>query len=277
MAEASMHIATGVRVRDTILWVEDTGQANLPVVLCLHSLFVDGAMYDGLVKAASGRFRMIRPDFRGQGRSAPPTEPLISMECCAEDILDLIVALRLPPVHLVAASMGGDVAIRMVARRPERFRSLVMMGSSVRSEPDEQKATFTQLLARTEESGFAGDDLEMLMMIMFGATTRSDARNQAMLDHWRNKMGSLPRSSWPAMAGVLHRSSAVDLLPQVTAPTLIFSGTEDIGRPIDWAKDLAHGIVNSEWVVLERVGHTPLLEVPDLVIPATLDFWNKVP
>ena len=68
-----MSSARGVPVRDTILWVEDTGEVDLPVILCLHSLFVDGRMFEGLVREAKGRFRVVRPDFRSQGSSAPAT------------------------------------------------------------------------------------------------------------------------------------------------------------------------------------------------------------
>ena len=56
-------------INGTSLWVADTGEANLPVILCLHSCFLDGTMFDGLVSAADGKFRVVRPDFRGQGKA----------------------------------------------------------------------------------------------------------------------------------------------------------------------------------------------------------------
>jgi 3-oxoadipate enol-lactonase len=265
---------TGIAVRDTILWVEDTGEADLPAILCLHSLFLDGRMFDDLVTAAKGRFRVIRPDFRGQGSSAPATSRNVSMDCCADDMNALIKLLDLPPVHLAAASMGGDVAVRMVASDRTLFRSVVMMGSSVRGEPPEQLATFRALLDRTQQDGFAGDDLDMMMAIMFGATTRAKPDAQVMLAHWRTRIGLLPRSTWPAMYGVLERPGAQELLSKVTVPTLVYSSEDDIARPVEWSREVADGIPGAQFVPLSRVGHSPILEAPETVIPQILSFMS---
>jgi 3-oxoadipate enol-lactonase len=265
-------IAKGIAVRDTILWVEDTGDNDLPPVLCLHSLFLDGTMFDGFVEQANGRFRLIRPDFRGQGSSAPAAGDIVTMDDCATDMLALIETMKLPPVNLVGASMGGDVAVRMVARRPDLFRSLVMMGSSARGEPADQRERFRGLLNETAASGFVGAYLDILMSIMFGATTRAKPEARVLLDRWRTKMSLLPRSTWPAMFGVLERPSAVALLPKVTLPTLLFSGTDDIARPPDWGQEVADGVKGATFTILDGVGHSPILEVPEIVIPRILAF-----
>ncbi|MBB6123626.1 alpha/beta fold hydrolase [Sphingobium subterraneum] len=267
-----MKSATGIAVRDTILWVDDTGEADLPPILCLHSLFLDGRMFDALVPAAKGRFRVIRPDFRGQGSSAPSTDALVTMDCCADDMIALIETLALPPVHLIAASMGGDVAVRIAARRPDLCASMVMMGSSARGEPEDQKGNFTDLLDRTRAIGFVGDDLDMMMSIMFGATTRSKPEKQAMIEHWRTHIGRLAPSTWAAMVGVVERPSAVSLLPRVKAPTLVYLSDEDIARPQEWTHEVADNIPGATLQRLEAVGHSPILEIPDIVIPQTLDF-----
>lgn len=267
-----MTFARGVPVRDTILWVDDTGEAHLPPIVCLHSLWLDGGMFDALVTAAKGRFRVIRPDFRGQGSSAPATEDEVSMDCCAEDMIALIETLDLPPVSLAAASMGGDVAVRMVARRPELFCALVMLGSSVRGEPPEQLVRFTEFLDGAKEKGFVGDDLAMLMSIMFGATTRAKPEARPMLDYWSKRLELTPRSQWPALMGVLNRPTAVPLLSEIKIPTLVFSGEDDIARPPEWSQEVANGVEDATLVSLKGVGHTPILEAPDVVIPPALDF-----
>lgn len=264
--------ACGVRVRDTILWLRDTGEDELRPILCLHSLFLDGTMFDGLAAAAAGRFRVVRPDFRGQGGSAPPTEAAVSMETCAEDMIALIEGLGLAKVALIGASMGGDVAVRMAASRPDLFSALVLMGSSARSEPPDQKARFSDLLARTERTGFVGEDLELMMSIMFGATTRARPEAQTMLSYWRMRIGALSQATWPAMRGVVDRGSAVPLLAKISAPTLVYSSAEDIARPIDWSREVAEGIAGARLAPLPGVGHSPILEAPDVVIPRTLDF-----
>lgn len=267
----------GIAVRDTVLWVEDTGEAQLPPVLCLHSLWLDSTMFDGLVEAAAGQFRMIRPDFRGQGHSAPATTDVVDMDMCAADILALLDAMDLPSVNLVAQSMGGDVGLRLVAGHPERFRALVMAGSSARSEPPEQLEWAGDWLQSVEADGrFTGKNLDLLMEVMFGATTRADPAQAAMLAHWRAKMEAVPAAAlWAAIRGVVERESAVALLPKIKTPTLILSGAEDMPRPPEWADEVAAGIKTSVLVRLEGVGHSPTLEAPGKVIPQILDFLRE--
>lgn len=268
-----MSRTTGLRVRDTILWIDDTGERDLPVVLCLHSLWLDRTMFAGLVAAARGSYRVICPDFRGQGLSAPSTDETVTMEDCAADIEALITELGLSVVHLVAQSMGGDVALRLAARRPDLVASLTMLGSSARGEPPEQLAwAEAWFAAATKDGGFKGENLDTLMAVMFGETSRNSASKRAMLDHWRARMEAGTLSLWPAIRGVLYRKSAVDLLPHVKAPALVFSGTEDMPRPPEWADEVVAGLPNARLVRLEKIGHSPMLEAPDLVVPKILDF-----
>lgn len=262
-----------LNVRDAVLWVEDTGENDLPVLLCLHSLWLDRTMFDDLVGAAEGRFRFIRPDFRGQGKSAAVTADIIDMDTCADDIAALIDQLRLTSVNLVVQSMGGDVALRLVSRRPELFRSLVMLGSSACGEPPEQRAWIDTWLSHVAATGgFTGESLDTLMAVMFGETTRADAAKQAMLATWRARMEAQRMSLWPAIMGVIKRGSAVSLLPKVTTPTLVFSGEEDMPRPPAWADEVVAGLPNAQLIRLKAIGHSPILEAPDVVIPPILKF-----
>jgi 3-oxoadipate enol-lactonase len=270
-----MATAIGIGVRDTVLWVEDTGESGLPVIVCLHSLWLDRTMFDGFVEAAAGKFRLIRPDFRGQGKSAPPTSEVVDMETCADDIEALLDKMRLKSVNLVVQSMGGDVALRLAARRPDLLRSLVMLGSSARGEPPEQIAWVHEWLKRASKTGFVGESLDLLMEVMFGKTTRADPSKKEMLDYWRARMEASPLSLWPAIVGVVERKSAVALLAKIETPTLVFSGDEDMPRPPAWADEVATGLQNSKLIRLARVGHSPMLESPGTVIPQILEFFDS--
>ncbi|XHC09171.1 alpha/beta hydrolase [Labrenzia sp. ac12] len=267
-----MTITNVYNINETILWVEDTGEKHLPVIFCLHSLFLDGTMFEALADQAQGSYRVICPDFRGQGSSAPVAARSVTMDTCADDMLALIEAMGLADIHLVGASMGGDVAARMAARRPDLFRSLVFMGSSVREEPEEQKAQFRAWLDSAAEIGFVGDNLALLIAVMFGETSRGKADADARLGPWIKKLETLRRSLWPAMFGVLERGSAVPLLRNIKAPTLVYSGKDDFARPPEWGQELAEGIAGARLVPLDGVGHSPVIEVPEIVIPQTLAF-----
>lgn len=259
---------------DGPLFVEDSGEADLPVVLCLHSLFMDGRMFDEFVQAAAGRYRVIRPDFRGQGRSPAPSSEVVTMDDCAEDIVALLDAADVGAVHVLAQSIGGDVIFRVAARRPDLVRSMAILGSSARSEPPDQLEEFRGVVDSFRAHGFIGDLLDLLMQVMFGETTRQDPKNEPMLSRWRRAFSELPPSLAPAMLGVVERDSVVDELAAITVPALVIHGAEDMPRPPAWADEVAEHLVNSELVRLEGVGHSVILEAPDVAIPRVLGFLD---
>jgi 3-oxoadipate enol-lactonase len=263
-----------IPVNGTNLFVQDTGETDLPVVLALHSLFLDGRMFDGFVDAAAGMFRVVRPDFRGQGRSDLDAVPLIHLATLVEDMIELIEHLGLRDINLLAQSMGGDVGFRLVAARPGLFRRMAVVGSSARSEPADQLAKFRDWTRNVGEHGFVGDTLDETMAIMFGETTRTDPAKSEMLDLWRDRITAVPRRLQSAMAGVIERESALDLLPTIQIPALIISGDEDLPRPPAWADEVADGLPNGELIRLNGVGHSPTLEAPEVVLPRIIEFFR---
>lgn len=253
------------------LFVADTGEVDLPVVLCLHSLFIDHTMFDELVAAAAGRFRMVRPDFRGQGANPDATE-LVTMDQCVDDILDLLDRLGLERVHVVAQSMGGDVAVRVAARRPEVVDRMVLLGSSAREEPAEHLEAFRPIADEVARRGIVDELLEATTQIMFGETCRNDPARADVLTRWRAHFAALSPGLAHAIRGVVERPSAVSLLPSITAKTLVVSGGEDGARPPEWSAELVDGIPDAELWSLPTTGHSVILEQPTVVIERVLAF-----
>lgn len=256
------------------LHVADTGETDLPVVLCLHSLFLDHTMFDDLTAALAGRFRVVRPDFRGQGANPDATD-LVSMDDCADDVIALVDSLGVGRVHVVAQSMGGDVAVRVAARRPDLVDRLVLLGTSAREEPAEHLEAFRPIADAVARDGFAGELLETTMQIMFGETIRNDPDRAGLLAPWRDHIAALSPGLVHPIRGVVERPSAVDLLPRITAPTLVVSGGEDNARPPAWSQELVDHIPDAELWSLPTTGHSVILELPDLVVERVAAFLTE--
>src|SRR5262249_22014148 len=102
------------------LHYEDTGPGREPIVFA-HGLLWSGRMFEAQVAALKGRYRCITFDFRGQGQSEI-TRSGYDMDTLADDARALIEALGIAPCHFLGLSMGGFVAMRLAARRPELIR-----------------------------------------------------------------------------------------------------------------------------------------------------------
>jgi 3-oxoadipate enol-lactonase len=255
------------------LFVADTGEADLSVVVCLHSLFLDHTMFDDLVAAATGRFRMVRPDFRGQGAS-PAATGTVTMDDCADDIIAVIDRLGVERVHVVAQSMGGDVAVRVAARRPATVDRMVLLGSSAREEPPEHLDAFRPIADQVARRGITGDLVDITTQIMFGQTMREDPDRVGDITRWRAHFAALPPGLAHAIRGVIERPSAVELLPSITARTLVVSGAEDEVRPPEWSQELVDGIPRADLWTLPTTGHSVILEQPAVVIDRVLTFLS---
>ena len=269
-----MSTSTTVRVAGTTLHVDDTGETDLESVVCLHSLFFDNRMFEDFEKAAAGRFRVIRPEYRGQGRSAPAESEVVTVEQCAGDIQALLDHLGISRAHLVASSMGGDVAWRLAVARPDLITSMAVLGSSARPEPSDKVGEYLAWTEDVGENGFTESRLTMAVEVMFGATTRADPAKQETVALWTDRMAALPTSLKPAMVGVMKRRDGTSLLADVHVPTLVISGEECWVRPPEWVEEMVGQLPDVEKVLLPRVGHSPLLEAPEIVIPRVLDFFT---
>lgn len=255
--------------------VVDTGETDLVPVVCLHSLFLDNRQFEGFTEAASGRYRVIRPDFRGQGRSAPADRDVITMERNAGEMAAVVDALGITHAHFVVSSMGGDVGARVAAYRPDLVRSMVFTGSSARNEPPGQLEEFLQWVENVGERGFVDDVLDDTMKIMLGETTRNDPQRKDVVDLWTQRIAELTPQLKPAMAGVIRRRSALDLLEDIRVPTLVISGEEDIARPPEWAEEVVERLPITELWMMKGTGHSPLLEQPELVNQRILEFFAQ--
>ena len=90
------------------LHYELTGPADRPVVLLSNSLGTRLEMWDPQMQALTERYRVLRYDSRGHGRSDAPEGPY-TIEMLAADAIGLLDALEIERVHFCGLSKGGMV------------------------------------------------------------------------------------------------------------------------------------------------------------------------
>src|ERR1700693_3966186 len=100
------HAMPMIEVDECALNVEVEGPANAPVLMLSNSLGTDLHMWDAQVKPFAERFRLIRYDRRGHGKSAVPPGPY-SMERLSRDVLGILDRLGIETIDWCGMSMGG--------------------------------------------------------------------------------------------------------------------------------------------------------------------------
>lgn len=117
-----------------ILSYRDFGPANAPAVVLCHGLGANGSQFldDAAYFVAQG-YRVLVPDLRGHGASGFPrdyAEAGFSIAMLAGDMVAMLDAAELDRVHWVGNSLGGIVALQMIADHSQRFASLATFGTA---------------------------------------------------------------------------------------------------------------------------------------------------
>jgi pimeloyl-ACP methyl ester carboxylesterase len=113
------------RASGSRIWYESQGAGEAVVLIGGLSSTVEtwGRVADLLAE----RYRVIRPDNRGSGRTRlDPDDGDRSMAAFADDVRRLLDGLGLERVHLVGASMGGMIVQQFATTWPERLLSLTV-------------------------------------------------------------------------------------------------------------------------------------------------------
>ncbi|MNB71183.1 Haloacetate dehalogenase H-1 [compost metagenome] len=108
---------------DTVLSYLDFGGSGEPLI-ALHGHMNEGLFARGLASSLAGEYRIIALDQRGHGESEQPAG--YENDRYVDDLLALLKHLGLDQVILLGHSLGGVVAYRMAARRPELVTALII-------------------------------------------------------------------------------------------------------------------------------------------------------
>ena len=256
-----------ITLNSATLYYQRYGQSGQPTLLLSHSLFFDHSMFDPLVSLLSAHFDLLVYDHRGQGLSS--RDGPLDMDQLAEDAAELIVALGLAPCYVAGNSMGGFVALRLAARHPQLLAGCIVMGSS--ADLEHNLAAFEPLVESLAVQGTAAH-IDALMYIMFGDRSLADPEAAAMLAHWRSKMQGLGTGIAAAASAVIHRTSLIDELADVSVPLLVLAGEQDHAYSVALSEQIVHCAGHGELRVISGAGHSVALEAPQQVADALIAF-----
>lgn len=254
-----------------------TVEGEGPETLVLgHGLLLTHRMWDAQVAALRARYRCIRMDWRGQGRSAVPPlgyDPWV----LAADVLRLADALGARRFHYTGHGMAGHIGLRVALRAPARVASLALVGSGAAgaSEAERARARLIGLGART--LGLRAV-LPRLAPYYFGPRLREDAARHAEYAAARRLLaGNTRTGALRATRALLARDDLRGRLKGLASPVLLIAGELDRLHPPAEARGLAARLPHAELTVLSETGHSPPLERPQTTARLLAEFLARHP
>ena len=265
-------VKTGfAEVNDTRLYYEMVGRGH-PLVL-VHGWGFDTRMWDDQFEAFAKRFKVMRYDIRGFGKSAPPT---IGKEYShTKDLKALLNQLGIDHAYLIGLSMGGYIALDFTIEYPEMTKALILVDSTIGG--FQWSKTWSELWKSIwkeakKESVKAAKDLELKATFFEPALEKPDVA-------FRLKQMVSDYSGWHFVNTDPLRSldpPAIDRLQEIRVPTLIIIGERDLPDFHMIADILNKKIQNSKRITLKRAGHVSCMETPKEFNQAVSRFLDNV-
>jgi pimeloyl-ACP methyl ester carboxylesterase len=257
------------------LFIDDDGD-GIAVVL-LHAFPCDSRMWAPQTEAlrAAG-FRVLVPDLPGFGRSVLLDDDP-SLVRVAGSILRAVESRGVDRFVLGGVSLGGYVAMAMVAARPELVLGLALCdtkatGDSPAASENRERLAQMCLDAPDETARI----LEQAVLPgLLGDTTRA-GRPSVVVDVRSWLADARPETVACYQRAMAARPDSRDVLAQVSAPSLVVWGDEDALSPREEQDLMLASLSDAKLVVVEKAGHLANVERPDAVTAALLGFLTRV-
>jgi 4-hydroxy-2-oxoheptanedioate aldolase len=189
----------------------------------------------------------------------------IDLDASIEEMADSVLASSPERFALAGHSLGGNVALAIVARAPERVARLALLNASAQPPTTDQLAAWDDLEDRIH-NGTLLDVASQFARESFLQTRAGDESLLGRVDAMARRCGA--RVLLRQLSAQRSRSDQRPGLSAISCPTLIVSGAEDIVCPSDRQDEIAAAIPRSQHDCFERVGHYSPLEAPDRLAAA---------
>lgn len=252
------------------LYYEDGGQG--PALLLIPGLATDSQAWPpAILEALARRFRVVRVDNRGAGRTqVPPAE--VTVAAMANDCRALLGHLGIASAHVLGHSMGGFVAQELAIRHPDAVDRLVLAATAPHNPPRNNRllADFAAYLECCPDRTlwWRGFFYWLFSPALFADEGALDAALRFALEN-----------PWPqetaAFAAQVEACARFDRRREagtIAAPTLVLAGERDLLFPPAECEALAAVIPGAALRVLPGAAHALYVEAPEAFTERVLEF-----
>lgn len=260
-----------IRINGTLYHYRDIGEG--PTLIFAHGLFANHEIFSAQFQALSKSYRCIVLDMPGHGLSEYDPAGW-KLDDLSRDIALMIEELSLGRVTFIGQSQGGMVGIRLAAYYPQRVSGLVLIGTSARAEYPER----LQNWHRQRETLLSGSEharKELFKKIQGYINSGEWLRNNPgeAASELRIMLSHNPSGLALALdAAVFERGDITALLADISAPTLVVCGEQDIATPVELSQEIATLIPGARLLLLAGTGHHPPTEAAQAVTAAIAEF-----
>jgi len=241
------------------------GPEGAPWMVFSNSLNANLSLWDGQVAAFGSRFRCLRYDQRGHGKSDAPTGDF-TMDDLASDLLALLDFFRVDKAVLLGVSMGCITVLRCAARAPSRCLGIVGCDGQWCSMP-EAAPLWEERFAMVRAQGMAAmaeSTVQRWFLPGFLQNSSAKERLKAMV-------ASTKPEGFLGCGKALRNYDFRADYPGLSVPVLLLAGAQDGNTP-KVMQEMAAATPGSRLQIIDNCGHLPNVEQPEAFFTAVDGF-----
>lgn len=246
------------------------GSGDLTVFL-LHGAYGDGRYYADLAErlCASG-YRVVVWDCPGYGDSSPVDNP--SIESFSEAARALVEHEKTDTNIVLGHSMGALIT-PLLAIRCSAVNGVILSAGSpgfVARPPEDQKRYLEERLEPIENGMSVAEYAKPLLKHMM-----AEGAQGALVDQVVDVVLSMKTETFATSIRAISSYDSRPALKEMSVPTLLLAGDEDPACTADGMRAMSEMVQDSEFHVLDRVGHYGFAEKPEAYFTVVLGFLKK--
>jgi pimeloyl-ACP methyl ester carboxylesterase len=238
-----------------------------PPIAFVHGLGATSNVWHAQRVTLSKYYKVIVYDRSGSGRSQKARDDY-SIDAWADELAGLLDHLVVPSAVVVGHSLGSMVAQRFAGKYSERTKALVLTGGEAELGA-EAKEILTERARSIEANGLTAVVGSWLCAVLSAATREA---NPALTGLVREMFLSNGARTYARHCLALRDGNVRSDHAQITCPTLLTIGDQDLVTPLSWQQQIAAGITNSRIRIIPNTAHMTMLESPAAFNTVLLDF-----
>jgi 3-oxoadipate enol-lactonase len=253
-----------VPVDSGFLWADDTGGDGAAMALVLlHPGWGDSSIWLPVLDRLPPRYRVIRYDTRGFGKSPAPAAPFSQLA----DLSAVLDHCGIERVVLVGHSGGGGTAIGLALADPARVHGMLLLAPGVADYPwpgdDPFLSQFGELYAAGDRDGLA--ELGLRTWAAAGADQMAQQQIRGAVAAFY-RVGDFERPDPPAYSR----------LGQIRTPTVMVTGDREYPMVARGAAEIAARIPGCRQILAAGADHLLPLRAPAMIVELAVDLAQWV-
>ena len=246
----------------------DGPETAIPVVLH-HPLATNMTIWDELTAALIPRYRVVRFDARGHGKTEAPVGTY-AFETLAADVVALMDHMKVERAHFLGLSMGGMAGQYLGLGHAKRFNSLQLVSTSSRI-PTEARHLWVDRVKVAREKGMASQPPASMQRWL----TEANRQKPALVARLSQMIETTPLEGYAGWCQAIEKLDITDRLKAITLPTQVIVGADDPATPPAAAEAIHRQIPGSTLIVMPAVAHMLCAEDPAAFQKHVLAFLDK--